>query len=384
MKKRISIIVGNYYPILGGVANSTKNFAECLAKKYDVAIITYRQSFKLKKYEKINGVTVYRIFIPLKFLRRFLNLNEYYIIKIQAIVTLLFFIFNKMKSDYIIGQMVYRFGYISSIIKKYLKIKNVCYAHGEDVNQLAGIEFKEKLTMEALKISNGVFVTNKEFLEILSKYVNGEEKKNFYILPNTLKDPAKEIKFINIKKRFNNGNLNLLAIGRFDLSIYGEEIKGFSLLFDLAREISTININIIGDGELKDSYLALINKYNIHTRVKLLGQQDRKSIYFELNRSSAVILPSNIEGLSMVMVEAMAFGLPVIATKIGGAKDYIINKKNGLLIRKNNLDDLVDSVLFLKNFENYYKVSKESRITYKNFFTCNYILKQISNFLKQL
>jgi glycosyltransferase involved in cell wall biosynthesis len=71
----------------------------------------------------------------------------------------------------------------------------------------------------------------------------------------------------------------------------------------------------------------------------------------------------------MVMLEAIQFGVPIIATNIGGAKDYIVDQISGLIINKGDKNGFVNKVKLLKeNNKLYLDISKKARETYiKNF-----------------
>jgi len=114
----------------------------------------------------------------------------------------------------------------------------------------------------------------------------------------------------------------------------------------------------------------------------LLGQIGFERLQNLLNGSSALLLPSNIEGLSMVMVEAMAKGLPVIATNIGGAKDYIKSEVNGFLIDTGDSEALAAGILRLASDMKFYNmVSENSRSTYLNNFTETSVYKLLHQYI---
>ena len=68
-----------------------------------------------------------------------------------------------------------------------------------------------------------------------------------------------------------------------------------------------------------------------------------------LKLSDIVILPSLAEGLGNVILEGMASGKAVIASDVGGIKESVIDKDNGLLIKPGSVKDIVESVLLLSS-----------------------------------
>ena len=61
------------------------------------------------------------------------------------------------------------------------------------------------------------------------------------------------------------------------------------------------------------------------------------------------VMPSRYEGLSLAMIEAMACGLPIIASDVRGLKDYITNEQNGLLFPVGDYKALAERILQLAN-----------------------------------
>jgi glycosyltransferase involved in cell wall biosynthesis len=104
-----------------------------------------------------------------------------------------------------------------------------------------------------------------------------------------------------------------------------------------------------GDGDLRPSVEERIRAYGIGERVTLLGWQ-RESDMPELYRNlDVVILTSLWEGLPCVFSEAMACGLPIVATNVDGAREAIIDGDNGFLHEPHDVDGMAESVLKLVN-----------------------------------
>lgn len=112
-----------------------------------------------------------------------------------------------------------------------------------------------------------------------------------------------------------------------------------------------IHVHFFGDGECKDKLTAFSEQSLSDVNVKFHGMvQDRNFIY---NAFDLLIVTSETEGLSLAIMEAMAFGLPVIATDVGGNSRLVKNVENGWLFSfndeqllaslvKNILDDISD------------------------------------------
>ncbi len=104
---------------------------------------------------------------------------------------------------------------------------------------------------------------------------------------------------------------------------------------------------IIGDGPERPSLEKLIRSKKISACVRLLG--NREDIPQLLNSLDLFVLPSQSEGLSNVLIEAMACQLPVVAFDTGGNKELVEHGKGGYLVALNAMDQMMASVNALLN-----------------------------------
>ena len=121
-------------------------------------------------------------------------------------------------------------------------------------------------------------------------------------------------------------------------------------LINAFKQLNTIYPNtilyLIGDGELRQEIENKVKEYGLLKNVKFLGNQS--NVYPILYSSDIFILPSNYEGIPMTIIEAMGTGLPIIATKVGGVPDMIVNEKEGILV-DNNEQSIVNACVDLIN-----------------------------------
>ena len=103
---------------------------------------------------------------------------------------------------------------------------------------------------------------------------------------------------------------------------------------------------IIGGNGETDKLQQLIEKYRIGKIIRFVGwvQQETKIRY--LQDSDVYILPSYSEGLPVSVLEAMAYGKPVISTNVGGIPEIVKHKENGFLIQPGNLAEIHQSMQY--------------------------------------
>jgi len=110
---------------------------------------------------------------------------------------------------------------------------------------------------------------------------------------------------------------------------------------------NNIHYVICGDGSLKNYLKKLAEKLDISNQVHLLGfRNDIPEIYKVVD---LFVFPSFREGLSVSLMEAMAYGLPVACSKIRGNTDLIEDGKGGYLIEPNDVDGFVHAIYELVN-----------------------------------
>ena len=99
---------------------------------------------------------------------------------------------------------------------------------------------------------------------------------------------------------------------------------------------------IYGDGPLRPAVQALLARYQLESRVEMAGvREDMPAIYRGLD---VLVSTSNSEAMPLAVMEAMASGLPVVATRVGGVPDLIAHGSTGWLVEAGNIDGMASSI----------------------------------------
>ena len=114
----------------------------------------------------------------------------------------------------------------------------------------------------------------------------------------------------------------------------------------LKNEISNIKLRIVGNGIEKDNLTKLVTKLGLEKNVEFLGELDYKNVIMEIKKSNVLVLPSTREGFGMVLAEAGACNVPVIAYRTGGVVEVVEDGKNGFLVESHNIDVLTEKIQF--------------------------------------
>lgn len=140
----------------------------------------------------------------------------------------------------------------------------------------------------------------------------------------------------------NNNSFQFVHVARMD------PIKNQELLLDAFAELCkdtkcSCDLMMVGDGPLMDKLKEQVKRLGINDKVTFLGE--RRDVQAVLAKSDSLVLTSNSECCPMCVLEAMASGLPVISTDVGGVREIVGD--SGLLVPAANKDGLVAAMRYM-------------------------------------
>lgn len=110
--------------------------------------------------------------------------------------------------------------------------------------------------------------------------------------------------------------------------------KGIEVLIDAVREVADAIFLIIGDGPEKESWMELARQKGVADRIRWAGY--RTDVDALLAGADIFVHPSLDDAFPTVLLEAMAAGLPVVASRVGGIPEIVTDEENGLLVPPGN------------------------------------------------
>lgn len=158
--------------------------------------------------------------------------------------------------------------------------------------------------------------------------------------------------------QINKCNINRSAKGKYSLPGGGpvigtigrlSEEKGHIYLVEAMKHVlggvPGAKLLIIGEGRMKEKLVGLVKKLGIEQDVFFVSEaSDTKEVLLGLD---VFVMPSLKEGLGLALMEAMACGLPVVGTAVGGIKNLIQDGNNGLLVKPADPVELAEAILRL-------------------------------------
>jgi glycosyltransferase involved in cell wall biosynthesis len=133
--------------------------------------------------------------------------------------------------------------------------------------------------------------------------------------------------------------VEILTVGRL------EAMKGFPLLIDafaqLVRAGIDVRLTVVGDGPDAERLRGQVSRHGIADRVTLTGALDAEAVTQRLSTADIFCLPSFAEGVPVVLMEAMAAGVPVVSTRVMGIPELVEDETSGLLVAPGRVSPLV-------------------------------------------
>lgn len=163
-----------------------------------------------------------------------------------------------------------------------------------------------------------------------------------------------------------NSSIKLITTGRL------VEKKGIEYAIRAVAQLSSkypqLEFSIIGGGPLEEKLKALVQELNIGSHVKFLGWRTQDEVANFLDTAHIFLLPAvtaedhDQEGISNALKEAMACGLPVIATYHSGNQELVEHGISGYLVHERNIDELAEKIEYLiQHSEKWSEMGKRGR-----------------------
>lgn len=273
-------------------------------------------------------------------------------------------------------------GYAASLISKAYGIPYMVTEHRDlFIERLDSSKEEQKLisspvVREIFKDSTSIIGVSKNLSESLRKYqINSDQK--LVVLPDSVdtdffcpaaeKIPTRPFTYLTVAKLIPSKNIAML-------------IQGF---YEIHKNDPDVKLNIGGYGPEEENLRNLVNRLGISSKVEFLGMLNRIETRNAYRNSHVFVLPTNHETFGVVLIEAMACGLPTISTRCGGPED-IICEATGRLITPRDHYALTNEMRYVKeNYDKYDQVKIRAKAV-EEFGSSNIARKQIKLYQEAL
>lgn len=200
-----------------------------------------------------------------------------------------------------------------------------------------------------------------------NQYVNKVLKKENVIVSNFIDD--KVIKRSSLKY-ISNEIKTIIFVGHVNKS------KGCNEIIEVSKIFPNINFRLIGN--ISDYYKDI----HVPENVKFIGEVSKDNVLIEMEKADILLFPSHTEGFPLVVLEAMACGLPVISTSVGAIPE-MIEKNGGCLIEVGDVPAIIDAVNGIQDPSIRRQMSKWSQNKIRRCYSTEVVIKKICDIYEE-
>ena len=328
---RIAILVPGFPPKrIAGTEVATHTMATKLSRRgHDVHVITcLDEGLPAKSTDQ--GFSVHRIRVHHV---RFLGAMLFWLH--------MFRILRGIDSDVVHVQSTY-ISIPGLLAKKFLRKPCILWAQGSDIYRPSFI--LRQMTKLAIRNSDVVIALTED----MKKNIQRIHQREVLVIPNGIDLD----KFQPLSRADARGELHIeeneriiLFVGRL------HPVKGLKYLIRAMRTITQAALGarliLLGEGEERRDLEALTKELNLEDFVTFHGRVPNTETPKFMTASDILVLPSLSEGFPVVVLEAMACGLPIVATNVRGLSEIIVDDQNGFTVEPENPEAIADRVLQL-------------------------------------
>jgi glycosyltransferase involved in cell wall biosynthesis len=365
--RRILILTTAYLPQVGGSELAIKNITERLPE-FEFDLITSRFSPDVPASEKIGNVNVYRVgnslsrlsfLLPKNFLPIAIFAKARQLMAQQGAYGLI----HAYQASQAAGG-----GWLLKWI--YPRIPFVVTVQEGKVlaSQSALTRFFRYLIFKKMDAATAISA-------YLAAYITSQNKNlPVEIIPNGV--DAEKFKSDTMDPR---DTKTLITSSRLvEKNAIGDLIDAFALV---SEKVPDAKLIIIGDGDQRSILEEKIQTLGLDNKVTFLGEISHDLLPQHLARATVFVRPSRSEGLGTAFLEAMAVGIPVVGTPVGGIVDFLEDGQTGLLCKVGDAQDIAEKLItLLSNEELRQSISVHAKELIRDRYTWQGIAESFRNF----
>lgn len=320
---RILIFSTAYLPFIGGAELALKEITDRLPD-VEFDLITAKLKRGLPDFEKIGNVNVYRIGAGNKFLDKPLLPNLGFLKAINL---------HKQKNYDLIHGIMASQGSAAAYLFKffYPKVPFVLTLQEGDLGRNS--PFDRFWQRRVIRKADTITAISNYLVRFAERY---NKKAPVFVIPNGVDSRKFSISNKIKKEKIIVTVSRLVSKNGIDILIRAmEKVK---------KETSGAICHIIGDGRQRKELEKLTKKLGLENNIQFLGSISNDEIPNHLAQATVFVRSSRSEGLGSAFLEAMACGVPVIGTPVGGIPDFLKDGETGLFSEPNNPDDLAKKI----------------------------------------
>jgi len=189
--------------------------------------------------------------------------------------------------------------------------------------------------------------------------------------------------FANKLTNKTDDTINLIYVGRLSPE------KGVNVIIqalsEVVKTVPNIKLSIVGDGPRRAFLENEVTQYKLNKHIEFVGAVPEREVFDRMSTCDMLVMSSFMEGIPMVLMEAMALELPVVAPRVAGIPELVIDKENGLLFDPASAEQLAKQITVLaKDAQLRAALGKRGREKVLNEFSINKAVEKLSDKFKQI
>ena len=221
-----------------------------------------------------------------------------------------------------------------------LRVPLIAKVHGSDINLLARGVWRWRLMVQALQQAEHLVAVSQGLKDRLLAL--GLDANRIHVVPNGVD----VTRFRPLDQQSCRRQLGLPPDRRRIVFIgHLVPVKGLDVLLEALKRVpDDVKLSLVGEGAGKPALEARLRANGLGSRVDFAGARGHEEIPLWMNAADVVCLPSRSEGCPNVVLEALACGTPVVATRVGAIPDLIQDGRSGLLVHPEDAHGLAQAL----------------------------------------
>lgn len=346
-RTKVSVLFTSSAPFMGGAEINLVELLNTLDCSKITIYLLYNPDSKLNEYLKNENIRLFPYYLP-EFRRR-----NFFSVLMTFLKIFYILVKNRINFLYLNTHVDSKY---TGVMSRLLHIHSIAHLHmceddaalkWMDINRADRIIFPSRSEMETVLIQSPWIERNKCFF-----VYNGVNSLVYY--------PHKELGEIKNKISIDGEKPTVGMIGRLI------SLKGQHLFLEMVSKIQERKIDanflIVGDDNTPGkkylkTLIDMAKSLNIEQKVRFLGF--RKDIPLIMSLCDLIVVPSLKEPFGRVVIEAMACGTPVVASRVDGLKEIFEDGRGGLYCESNNVDSLTEKVLYFFEHPQWWQEQKK-------------------------
>lgn len=292
---------------------------------------------------------------------------------IPAIFFSFFIIFKAMlKADHIHLRCPGNMGLIASIVQIFFPFKKKTAKYAGNWDPKAKQPFTYKLQRWIL--SNTILTHNMQVLVYGNWPKQTKNIKPFFTATYFESDK------VATQPRTFDGTIEFLFVGT--LSKGKQPLYAVQLVNELIKNGKNVQLNLFGEGELRDTITAYIKEHSLQNFIFLNGNQSKETVLEAYKKSHFLLLPSKSEGWPKVVAEAMFWGCVPVVNPVSCVPFMLDYGKRGIILSENLLNDVLKINSVIDDNKSYQAMSLESQL-WSQKYTLDFFEEEIKKLINQ-